>query len=316
MNILQFTENGWAKDDILIQHIMEAMDTTKQQDFVFCVSLQGRGDYPEEKVIEKPEVTVEGIEDEALKNRWEYYINQVYGMDEFAGNLVKAVEERNEPSVIVFYGDHLPTLGLKAEDLKGRYLYNTNYVIWDNIGLKKEDRNIPAYQIMADVFERLDIHSGTVFNYHQERRKTKGYLKDLELLQYDILYGRQFVYSGKDMPVKAPHMVMGVRNVTVTDVIEHLNGSSSLYGENFTSNSKVFVNGTRQKSSFLNNTRIELPETNLNEGDVLTVIQMGSSNTVFRASDEYVYRGGKLIVRAGTGTDTSKSWQEQKPLEE
>ena len=218
--------------------------------------------------------------------------------------------------VIVFYGDHLPTLGLKAEDLKGRYLYNTNYVIWDNIGLKKEDRNIPAYQIMADVFERLDIHSGTVFNYHQERRKTKGYLKDLELLQYDILYGRQFVYSGKDMPVKAPHMVMGVRNVTVTDVIEHLNGSSSLYGENFTSNSKVFVNGTRQKSSFLNNTRIELPETNLNEGDVLTVIQMGSSNTVFRASDEYVYRGGKLIVRAGTGTDTSKSWQEQKPLEE
>lgn len=316
MNILQFTENGWAKDEILIQHIMEAMDTTEQQDFVFCVSLQGHGDYPEEKVIENPEITVEGIEDEALKNRWEYYVNQVYGMDEFAGNLVKAVEERNEPSVIVFYGDHLPTLGLKAEDLKGRYLYNTNYVIWDNIGLKKEDRNIPAYQIMADVFERLDIHSGTVFNYHQGRRKTKGYLKNLELLQYDILYGRQYVYGGKEMPVKKPHMVMGVREVTVTDVIEHLDGSSSLYGENFTGNSKVFVNGTRQKSSFLNNTRIELPETNLNEGDVIAVIQMGSSNTVFRASDEYVYQDGKLIVREGTGTDTTKSWQEQEPLEE
>ena len=91
MNILQFTENGWAKDDILIQHIMESMDTTEQQDFVFCVSLQGHGDYPEEKVIENPEITVEGIEDEALKNRWEYYVNQVYGMDEFAGNLVKGI---------------------------------------------------------------------------------------------------------------------------------------------------------------------------------------------------------------------------------
>lgn len=311
MNILQFTENGWAKDDILIQHIMESMDTTEQQDFVFCVSLQGHGDYPEEKVIENPEITVEGIEDEALKNRWEYYVNQVYGMDQFAGDLVKAVEERNEPSVIVFYGDHLPTLGLKAEDLKGRYLYNTNYVIWDNIGLKKKDRNIPAYQIMADVFERLDIHAGTVFNYHQGRRKTKDYLKDLELLQYDILYGKQYVYGGKEMPVKEPHMMMGVRDVTVTDVMEHLDGSTSLYGENFTGNSKVFVNGAKQKSTFLNNTRIELPETILKEGDTVSVVQMGSSNTVFRASNEYIYQEGKLVVQEGTGTDVTKSWQEQ-----
>ena len=118
------------------------------------------------------------------------------------------------------------------------------------------------------------------------------------------------------MPVKKPHMVMGVRDVTVTDMMEHLDGSSSLYGENFTSNSKVFVNGTRQKSTFLNNTRIELPETVLNEGDVISVIQMGSSNTVFRSSDEYIYQEGKLVVQEGTGTDITKSWQEQEQLEE
>lgn len=109
MNILQTTENGWAKDDILIQHILEAMDTTEQQDFVFGVSVQGHGDYPEEKVLENPTITIEGIEDEGLKNKWEYYVNQVYEMDQFAGNLVKAIEERGEPTVIVFYGDHLPT---------------------------------------------------------------------------------------------------------------------------------------------------------------------------------------------------------------
>ena len=68
MNILQTTENGWSKDEILIDHILEAMDTTQQQDFVFGVSVQGHGDYPEEQVIENPKITVEGIEDEALKN--------------------------------------------------------------------------------------------------------------------------------------------------------------------------------------------------------------------------------------------------------
>lgn len=310
MNILQTTENGWAKDDILIQHIMDAMDTTEGQDFVFGISVQGHGDYPEEKVIENPKILVEGIEDEGIKNKWEYYVNQVYEMDEFAGNLVKAVEERQEPSVIVFYGDHLPTMGLKAEDLKGRYLYNTNYVIWDNIGLKKEDRNIPAYQIMSDVLDRLDIHSGTVFNYHQERRKTKNYLADLELLQYDILYGEQYVYDGK-LPITEGHMVMGVRDVTLKNIIPHLEEGYSLYGENFTKSSRVYVNGERQKTTFLNNTRIDLPETELNEEDVIVVCQYGSSDTLFRKADEYIYQDGELTVQEGTATDKTRSWVDQ-----
>ena len=144
---------------------------------------------------------MEGIEDEATKNKWEYYVNQVYEMDQFAGNLVKAVEDRGEPSVIVFYGDHLPTMGLKAEDLKGRYLYNTNYVIWDNIGLPKEDRNVPSYQSWRMYLTAWIFIPGTVFNYHQERRKTKNYLADLELLQYDILYGDQYIYEENGKPI-------------------------------------------------------------------------------------------------------------------
>ena len=310
MNILQLTENGWAKDDILVQHILEAMDTTEQQDFVFGISVQGHGDYPETQLIENPKITVEGIEDEALKNKWEYYVNQVFEMDAFAGKLVKAIEERGEPSVVVFYGDHLPTMGLEARDLKSRYLYNTNYVIWDNIGLEKENRNIPAYQIMADVFERLDIHSGTVFNYHQQRRKTKDYLADLELLQYDILYGKQFVYHG-EKPITEGHMQMGVKDVTLQDIVPHLNEGYSLYGQNFTKNSKVYVNGEKQKSSFLNNTRIELPETELQEGDVIVVSQVGSSNTIFRSSCQYLYKEGKLEEVPGTGSaKEGVSWVE------
>ena len=43
MNILQLTENGWAKDDILLTHIADALDSTEQQDFVFTISVQGHG---------------------------------------------------------------------------------------------------------------------------------------------------------------------------------------------------------------------------------------------------------------------------------
>ncbi|MCB5913732.1 LTA synthase family protein [Dorea longicatena] len=310
MNVLQTTENGWAKDEILTHHIMEAMDTTKQEDFVFTVSVQGHGNYPETQVIENPKIKVEGIEDEALKNKWEYYVNQVYEMDQFVGDLIKAVEERNEPSVVVFYGDHLPTMGLKAEDLKSRYLYNTNYVIWDNIGLQKDDKNTPAYQLMSEVLNRLDIHSGTVFNYHQQRKGTKNYLSDLELLQYDILYGKQYVYNGK-APITEGHMVMGIRNVSLSSIVPQLNSGYSLYGENFTKYSRVYVNGEKQKSSFLNNTRINLSETELKDGDVIQVGQVGSSDTIFRMSDKYTYQNGQLVKQEGTATDKSKSWVDQ-----
>lgn len=76
MNILQLTENGWAKDSILTQHIKNAMDSTTQQDFVFGITVQGHGDYPEEKVLENPRIRVSGMEDEGKTNAWEYYVNQ------------------------------------------------------------------------------------------------------------------------------------------------------------------------------------------------------------------------------------------------
>lgn len=42
--------------------------------------MQGHGEYPEEQIIENPKIRIDGIEDEAKKNRWEYYVNQVYEM--------------------------------------------------------------------------------------------------------------------------------------------------------------------------------------------------------------------------------------------
>ena len=294
MNILRTTPNGWATDDILIPNILESMDTTENQDFVFTISVQGHGEYPTEQIIENPAITVSGVEDEEKRNAWEYYVNQVYEMDKFAGDLVAALEMRGEPTVIVFYGDHLPTMDLQAKDMKSKYLYNTNYVIWDNIGLEKKDGNYPAYQIMAEVLERLDIHTGTVFNYHQQRHQSKNYLADLELLQYDILYGDRYVYEESGAPITEGHMVMGVKETSITNLIEQIDGSYSIYGENFTKQTKIYINDEKQATTFLNNTRVDLKKSELKDGDIVQAAQVGSSNTIFRTSVKYEYRGGKL----------------------
>ena len=95
MNILKTTPKGWATDDILVPNIMESMDTTAGQDFVFTVSVQGHGDYPTEPTLENPEIKVTGVEDEGKRNAWEYYVNEVHEMDKFVAQLIEAVEARN-----------------------------------------------------------------------------------------------------------------------------------------------------------------------------------------------------------------------------
>lgn len=119
-------------------------DSTEQQDFVFTVSDQGHGSYPEERIIEHPHLMAGGLESEEKNCQWEYYVNQVYEMDQFAADLVDMMDKRGEPAVVVFYGDHLPTMGLTEADMKSGSLFNTNYVIWDNIGLKKRMARFPA----------------------------------------------------------------------------------------------------------------------------------------------------------------------------
>ena len=298
MNVLQYTENGWAKDEIMTEHILNALDSTEQQDLVFGISVEGHGDYPEEKVIENPEITVSGIEDEGTKNAWEYYVNHLYETDKFIAELIAKLEEREEPTVLILYGDHLPTMGLQAKDLKSRYLFNTNYVMWDNMGLKKQDRNIPTYQLVASLFEKLDIHAGTVFNYHQTRRKTQHYFADLELLQYDMLYGERYVYGGiENAPTVDGTFRMGIKDVTLTGMEFNPDGNYAFYGQNMTPDSKIFINGTKQKTVFINDTRIELEEYELKEGDEIVVNQVSAANRtrIFHSSQIYKYSQGTLV---------------------
>lgn len=298
MNVLEFTEEGWATDSILTEHILNALDSTEQQDFVFGITVEGHGGY--DHVIENPAIQVEGIEDEETRIKWEYFVNCIYGTDQFVADLLSELEKRGEPTVLVLYGDHLPTMGLEASDLKSRYLFNTNYVIWDNIGLEKEDGNLSAYQLMSSVFDKVGIHSGTLFNYHQSRRQTRDYLADLEMLQYDMLYGQRYVYGGtENAPQVDDTFQMGIKDVVLTGIEPLIDERFAFYGENMTSRSFIYVNGVkRARPIFINDTRIESKKLTLEDGDIIVISQLGSSSRVFRSSEEYVYRNGTLILKS------------------
>lgn len=290
MNITEYTPLGsWPTDDILISETVKAMDATPdQKDVVYTITVQGHGDYPTGKVIENPEITVSGLADEATQNQWEYYINEIHEVDKFIGNLIAALDARGEDTIVVLWGDHLPTLGLSENDVATGDIFKTKYVTWNNFGLAKEDADLTSYQLLAHLTDQLGIHEGNIFRFHQSQSQSKTYLKDLELLQYDLLYGKRYLYHGENL-YPATNMIMGIDETSILRTWFSADGKLMIYGENFTPWSKVFVNGDKVPTTYVSGNYVKISADKLKDGDVLVVNQMGSSNTIFRSSNEYIY---------------------------
>ena len=287
-------EIGWMRDRALIPHIEKCLDTTEGSDFVFAVSVQGHGAYPTAELIEDPAIEVKGAGSAEANCQWEYYVNQLHEMDKFVKELIKHIEERGEPAVVMFYGDHLPTLGLEDNDLKKTTIYQTNYLIWDNLGLEHQKKDIHAYQAVADIFDSVDLHVGEVFRFHQTSQKKKSYQLDLQTLQYDILYGEGYIYN-ETVPYERKNMVMGAVPITIESVEKLSSSLFYVHGSNFTQSSRVLVDGEEYPTFYKDNQTLIVTDLELNEDQVVKVGQLSNSGSgkFLSYTDEFTYREPK-----------------------
>ena len=301
MDIKTYTPNGsWATDDILVTETVKAMDSTPDQaDFSYVVTVGTHGDYPTEPVIENPSYVASGLETEEETNQWTYYVNQLNEVDTFMDDLIAEMKQRDEDTIIVFYGDHLPTLGLEDKDMVSNDIYKTKYVTWNNFGLEKQDADLYAFQLMAHITDSVGIHEGTVMNYHQTEKNNvneESYLSGLQNLQYDILYGKRYCYAGEN-PYPATDIKMGVEDIEITSAALGFDGNRVfLNGKNFTKWSKVYVDGERVTTSFINNHMLAIKREDIEDGQTMVVQVLGSGDTVFRTSNEWVYDDPKADI--------------------
>lgn len=321
MNIQTYTPNGsWATDDILVDETIKTLDSTPNQpDFTYTITVGTHGDYPKEQVIENPKYTANGAFDEETRNQWTYYINQLNEVDTFMADLIDKVSKRDENTVIVFFGDHLPTMGLQDSDMRSGDIYKTKYVTWNNMGLEKQDADLYAYQLMASITNSVGIHEGTILNYHQTQMNSSDYLDGLENLQYDILYGDRYCYNGEDK-YPATDIVMGIDPVTIDSATNSIGDSEViLRGSNFTKWSKVFVNGSKVNTIFSGPNCLIISKDAISDGDTLQVNQMGSNNTVFRSSNTLTYSDSDVVDTQapvdGTEVDTTADTQNSESAE-
>ena len=304
LDITEYTPLGsWATDDILVQSTVDALDSTDTPDFVYTITVEAHGDYPTYQVIDDPAVKVKckGCSEEKRLS-WEYYINQIHSVDEFMQDYIAALDARGEDTLVIMFGDHLPTMGLTEDETATGDLFQTKYVTWNNFGMEKEDADLTSYQLVSAYLDRLGIHEGTMTNYHQscmERGVKAGseeYMKPLEALQYDLLYGKRYAYGGEDL-YPATDLEMGVADVVI-DRAYFFNNKLHIYGKNFTKWSKVYVNGEKVSTTYESGQCLTIKASAVSDGDTITVCQLGSSNTIFRESNSYAVIDPNFVENA------------------
>ena len=447
MENITYNPLGWAKDDVLVEEIMNALNSTEGNDYIYTISVQGHGKYPQnaeslyngdvsqgidgdfkdeatqgatsesnssvinsnettsqvspntlgnDKTTDNQasslndyaidhEITIDGI-DEDRKFAFEYYVNQIHEMDKFIGNLISTLESYDEDVILVMYGDHLPSLGITAEDLVNGNIYQTEYIIWSSEGVidGQHDRDLEAYQLSAYTLSLINQNPGLLTKLHQKELYSDStpvmesgsdevamnqptteqgttsestsdssatnqeaenqantnqtganqsmtdessssqsedtetsqdansddttassgsnldtsnkevallgisYLDELELLQYDMLYGKQECFN-KINPYEPTVLQMGCIPITI-DSVEQSNQLVTVHGKHFTAASKVEVNGELVETTMVDHNTLTFQSDELPNGTSIVVAQVNSDDFELSRTEVYLVK--------------------------
>lgn len=286
-----FNENAWAHDALLTDEILCLLNSTEESDLVFAVSVQGHGKYPDEYTpIEGDVMITGGVEDDAVRSHFNYYISQLHQMDAFITALYEAVMALEEDTVLVFYGDHMPNIVLDEGITVDTDIFETEYIIIANYEVQSPaaDGPLKAYQIFPAVMQVIGNDTGVINRFHRAYRDDPEYATLLSALEYDALYGRQMAWGGERY--EPTDMVMGSRPISVSDVYAD---GEYLYvtGENFTAYSKIAIDGWTKSTEFVNENTVRMKDKNpdrlLGKLKKLTVRQVSVSNEILSETAPY-----------------------------
>lgn len=289
MSVPERTPFGWAKDNVLIDEICNIITNTDSPDLILGISVQGHGTYPNTPLEDKVISITSGYEKEN-KNSLEYYINQIYEMDIFINDLIEAINSLNEPSVVLFYGDHFPALGFSSDEISEADLKETPYLIWDNMNLDITHENLKAYELTSLILDKLSFPSTTLSSLHNSNLDDETKKEYLNLLEYDMIYGKNFTSEYSNL-IPADDYKIGFKTVKIDSAETYNNTDILIHGENFNHFTSVYVNNKAVERTFLDSNTIAISINSCKSGDILQVYQPSADcSTIFTYSNEIIFK--------------------------
>ncbi|MBQ5369289.1 MAG: LTA synthase family protein, partial [Peptococcaceae bacterium] len=215
-----------ASDYDFVMKLFEEKDPDEKL-FLFNVTIQNHGGYMLDTVGMKEWVAMRG--DYRKYNQAEQYLSLMRASDLALKELITYFEQVDEPTMIVFFGDHQPNVETEfIEDLVGKpwisfdmdevqSRYTVPFFIWCNydieeayydsisvnylstLAMEVAGVEMPAYnQYLSKLYGTLPAVNSLgykdaegVWHYFREENDLTPYLNGYELVQYDYLFGKK-----------------------------------------------------------------------------------------------------------------------------
>ena len=286
MSNYELNEREWVKDVILTKYIEKALDSTKDSDLVYTVSVQGHSSYPTDAENYDFPIKVSGTLDQKVLNQMYYYVNQIKGTDDFIGELVDMVNKRDEDTIILFYSDHMPKLKIFEDDDFYLDKYKAPFAFYANFDIEKYDIDeIESYELSSLMFKEAGLKYGPMERFNTYMKDDPEFSKMQDLIEYDVLFGKSY-YINDDEKAKKNTLKMGVEDIVINN-IETKGNKMIIHGANFTTNSRVYLNDKQVDKKFIDENTLEVDK--IDNLDTISIKQIGRNSVVLSSSDDFDY---------------------------
>ena len=309
-NMPRITRNrrNWAKDSMLIDPILASLNYSGTKDLIYAISVQPHGRYPSESTYNRmlggqdPKIKVSGNEDNPENPGFTYYVNQLNEVDTFIGNLILELSFRNEPTVLVLYGDHLPAFSVqKYWQLKEGDCYQTDYIIWNNCGIDFSDaKDLSTFQLNSYIFSKVGISEGDFNKLNQLYldHSIDDYAHLRHIYQYATLYDNALKKDNSTVKVPTYSRAFTDFGVvkTVVENIYTVGETTFVTGDNFNEFSRITINGEYVETDFITTCTLST-QASFNEGDIIGVIQQAVTHIVLGQSKNLLrYSPSTMVI--------------------
>jgi phosphoglycerol transferase MdoB-like AlkP superfamily enzyme len=191
-------KGGFISDEELSRNVIQAIDTTAKPMFTYAITMQNHGPYDDAARYGEKPIKVKGDFTPATQTIIDNYTQGAHDADKALQLLIDHYKQSAEPTVIIFYGDHLPSLGYdyevytqsgfvhsaKPEDWtleEIKKMHSVPFVMWSNYDLPKENVPILSYSFLGSyVLDKLHMEKPATFAYNYNlSQKLPGLLSNL-----------------------------------------------------------------------------------------------------------------------------------------
>ena len=216
---------AYVSDQSFVQEIIKQFESTDQPQLIFSLSMQNHYPFEGHRFQENP-IQVNDSLEKSDHESLETYINGTFYSDQAYLQLKQELEKSNKPTIVLLYGDHLPLLGTDFSIYKSlgfvpqnqsewgiddyQKMFSTPISIWSNfdtnleintstitpnflsLEILKLAKITPKYQFsFIDSLQNTD----TILNRNFSPKFSEQQLSDYQLIQYDLLYGKQYALN-------------------------------------------------------------------------------------------------------------------------